>query len=115
LNPTAYKFSKQFIELADKVKDEKTAFEFVKMFGSHYVSRAKMGARFEENYYFSEEASSSEITKARSKASEDSMSFSASVKGSGGGWGVSVSASASHSNESKSASNSSNRDSKAQE
>ena len=38
------------------VVDQKSAFKFIKLYGSHYLSRAKMGARFQENIYFSEEA-----------------------------------------------------------
>ena len=48
-----------------KVNSNETAFKFIRIYGSHYLKRAKMGARYQENIYFSETASSEEMSEAR--------------------------------------------------
>lgn len=54
------------------------------------MKKAKMGARFQENIYFSETATSTEISNAQSSA--NSNSFGAKVEGSFGGFEASVAA-----------------------
>lgn len=54
-----------------------------------------MGARFEENYYFSEATTSDKIATAQEEASTDSFAFSAAVSGSAKAGGVKVKGSAS--------------------
>jgi len=63
--------------------------ELIGTYGTHYLKTAKMGARFQENIYFSSEATSEEISSAKSKANSNSISAGLS----GGGYGVEVSAS----------------------
>lgn len=57
--------SEDFKSDLQSVTDEASAFQFIKTYGSHYLKKAKMGARFQENIYFSEDATESEMTKAR--------------------------------------------------
>jgi hypothetical protein len=90
-----YHFTEKFMEEASKVNNDATTFEFVKTYGTHFVSRAKMGSRFEQSYYFSEKASTKDISEAKQMASADSLSFSKSASVEGGGFGFSGSASAS--------------------
>jgi len=55
-----------------KIATDRDAFYFIKMYGTHYVESAKMGARFQENIYFSEETSSDEIKQVVANASKNS-------------------------------------------
>jgi len=48
--------SEDFTKDLQKIRNNQQAFEFIRIYGSHYLKRAKMGARFQENIYFSEEA-----------------------------------------------------------
>lgn len=87
------------------MSSHKSAFEFIRIYGSHYLKRAKMGARYQENIFFSSSATETEMAAAKSAANSSSFGASASVSYSG--FGVSASASASHKEEESSSSESS--------
>lgn len=48
--------SDDFKKAVNKLTGEAGAFAFVQKYGTHYIEKAKMGARFEQNMYFSIEA-----------------------------------------------------------
>ena len=98
--------SDDFTKDLHNIRDNRQAFEFIRVYGSHYLNRAKMGARFQENIYFSEEATAQEMSSAKEQANSNAFGVEASV--SGGYAGVSVGVSASHKQESSSGSKSSN-------
>lgn len=66
-----------------------TTYEFLSLYGTHYLKKAKMGARYQENIYFSEKASEEEIQSSSNEA--NSNSFSASASASYGAFSGSVS------------------------
>lgn len=90
--------SEEFLKDLAAIDDWPSTFEFFKNYGTHYMKRAKMGARYQENISFNSKATEEEISEAKSRARNDA--FSASV--SGGGWGFEASASYSGEIDSKS-------------
>lgn len=66
-------FSKEFQKDLLKVKDLTSAHKFASTYGTHYLKKAKMGARFQENIYFPLLATSSEISKAQSSANTNAF------------------------------------------
>lgn len=85
-----------------------SAYECIGTYGSNYMRKAKMGARFQENIYFDENAAEKDVSTATSKANANS--FSGSVSGSYGGFSAEVSGGrdASSSNEDEESSSESN-------
>ena len=81
--------SEDFKKDLTTVKDWASAHKFVSTYGTHYMRKAKMGARFQENIYFTETASSDDVASAKSSANANS--FAASASGSFGGFSGSVS------------------------
>lgn len=81
--------SKDFEDDIKKLYAWDSYVKFVSTYGTHYLRTAKMGARFQENVYFSSESTSEEIAVARSEANSDSIS--ASVSGSYGAFSGSAS------------------------
>lgn len=50
--------SKDFEDDLKKLKGWDTYVEFIATYGTHYLTKAKMGSRFQENIYFSSSATS---------------------------------------------------------
>lgn len=81
-------------------------YEFIQTYGSHYIAKARMGARFQENIYFDENASETEMSSAKEAANESAFSVSAS--GSYGGFSAEASYGQEKSGSSSESSSSSN-------
>lgn len=83
-----------------KVNSYESAYDFFSLYGTHYLAKAKMGARFQENIYFSEKATEVDMQSTMNEA--NSNSFSGSVEASYGAFSGEASAGreASSSNES---------------
>jgi len=72
--------SKEFISRAEKITDSKSAFEFIKKFGTHYVQSAKMGARHEKFTIFTSDISSEDMKSIKETAKKASAKMSISAE-----------------------------------
>lgn len=53
--------SKEFQEGLQTIKSWHETFGFIQSFGTHFLVKATMGARFQENIYFNEEVTYSQL------------------------------------------------------
>lgn len=73
-----YEFlNEEFKNDIKKVRSKKEVYWFFSLYGTHYLKRAKMGARFQENIYLSNLATESEVKDIRNEANKDSFTMSA--------------------------------------
>lgn len=70
--------SQEFKEGLAEVKDVPSAVKFIGFFGTHYLKKAEMGARFQENIYFEESATEQERKEAWEQANGNVFSVSGS-------------------------------------
>lgn len=72
--------SEEFKKALEEVKDKKSAIKLISLFGTHYLTQADMGARYQENVFFTSEATSQEVALGQKRASGTSLGFSAEIK-----------------------------------
>lgn len=68
--------------------DRKTALEFIKLYGTHFLTEAKMGARFQENIYLDSKLTETEKEDVRSKANSNAWGVSGGITSLSGDSGV---------------------------
>jgi len=66
-------FAPEFLESLANVNSKELAFKFIDRYGTHYVSQATMGAKFEETIRFADSMSNEEINKVQQDLSNNSF------------------------------------------
>lgn len=78
-------FSQDFQADLSILKDLPSAMRFIRLYGTHFIKRADMGARYQENIYISSETTEREKKQIKRKADEDGVGLKVGVESSDGG------------------------------